>query len=276
MIKKDNPSVKERKFIYDRIEKYIESRRKRIKNGEELEAGGVVDALSDKGYTINQIAQAIMVLGFASISTTTRNATCLISDLLAFPEYFKILREEQKKIIETAEKDETGSPLLTKQEIDQFEYLNSTIRETLRHRANHLEAWRYTEVDRVLPNGMKIPKGTIMALDLPNIHFNPEVYGSKEINSKTRDNSLPLELQYNPFQFVKPKVKATRVTQDFLNFGMGKHACPGRFFAVQEITSLVCTLLQKYRIETKDNEKMPFYTGDFKIPMPNVVFKPLV
>ncbi|KAI9291820.1 putative cytochrome P450, partial [Neoconidiobolus thromboides FSU 785] len=59
---------------------------------------------------------------------------------------------------------------------------------------------------------------------------------------------------------------ATRVTQNFLNFGMGRHACPGRFFAVQEITSLVSTLLQKYRIETKDGKPKEFYTGDFGIP----------
>ncbi|KAI9291052.1 cytochrome P450, partial [Neoconidiobolus thromboides FSU 785] len=159
-IKYGNPSVSEREFIYSRIEKHIQNRRQKIKGGEEVEAKGLVDTLSDKGHNISQISQAIMVLGFASISTTTRSSSLLITDLLAHPENFAILREEQKRITEHVEKDATGSPLLSKEDIDKFSNLNSAIRETLRHRSYHLEAWRLTHIDRILPNGMKISKGS--------------------------------------------------------------------------------------------------------------------
>lgn len=34
-------------------------------------------------------------------------------------------------------------------------------------------------------------------------------------------------------------------------FGYGKHACPGRFFAANEIKVIVINLLRKYDIETR-------------------------
>jgi len=39
------------------------------------------------------------------------------------------------------------------------------------------------------------------------------------------------------------------VSDDFLSFGHGRHACPGRFFASNEIKMLVAYLVMNYDVE---------------------------
>ncbi|RUP47699.1 cytochrome P450, partial [Jimgerdemannia flammicorona] len=53
---------------------------------------------------------------------------------------------------------------------------------------------------------------------------------------------------FNPWRFVNKNKQATKVGVDYLRFGMGKHACPGRFFAIQVIKTILCILIRKYRI----------------------------
>ncbi|RUO96095.1 cytochrome P450 [Jimgerdemannia flammicorona] len=53
---------------------------------------------------------------------------------------------------------------------------------------------------------------------------------------------------FNPWRFVNKNKQATKVGVDFLRFGMGKHACPGRFFAIQEIKTIVSIIMRKSRI----------------------------
>ncbi|RUP47566.1 cytochrome P450 [Jimgerdemannia flammicorona] len=53
---------------------------------------------------------------------------------------------------------------------------------------------------------------------------------------------------FNPWRFVNKNKQASKVGIDFLRFGMGKHACPGRFFAIQEIKTIVSIIMRKYRI----------------------------
>ena len=45
------------------------------------------------------------------------------------------------------------------------------------------------------------------------------------------------------------KNSATRVERNYLPFGLGKHACPGRHFAVNEIKFALHHLLLKYDIK---------------------------
>jgi cytochrome P450 len=58
--------------------------------------------------------------------------------------------------------------------------------------------------------------------------------------------------------------QAIKVSTDFLSFGLGPRACPGRFFAVQEIKSIVALVLRRFDISTDAaGIKMPY---SFAIP----------
>ena len=66
---------------------------------------------------------------------------------------------------------------------------------------------------------------------------------------------------------MKKNSPATRIEKNYLPFGLGKHACPGRQFAVNEIKVALHHLLLKYDIRKDNNEKIrPNLFGPFKVP----------
>jgi cytochrome P450 len=56
-------------------------------------------------------------------------------------------------------------------------------------------------------------------------------------------------------------IKHQSVSPDlnFVSFGTGRHACPGRFFAVYEIKALVAHVLMTYDVKPEDEKALPLY-----------------
>ena len=48
---------------------------------------------------------------------------------------------------------------------------------------------------------------------------------------------------------------ATTPGRDFVIFGLGKHLCPGRFFAVHEIKMSLITLLRRFDVATASGKQ---------------------
>ncbi|CAG8615525.1 25525_t:CDS:2 [Gigaspora margarita] len=60
---------------------------------------------------------------------------------------------------------------------------------------------------------------------------------------------------------------ATKVDRSFVTFGGGKHACPGRFFAVNEIKICLHKLILKYNIRTESGKIVsPVKIFTYKLP----------
>ncbi|KAJ9053658.1 hypothetical protein DSO57_1022061 [Entomophthora muscae] len=246
IIRSSTPSIRIRQEIKTIIKPAFQAR----KDATSL-ATNVLDSLVDEGRDIDTIAHVLTTLVFAAISTTTSTCINLIGDLLAFPEFIDRLKQEQRQVVKNDE-------VVTKDHLEQMEHLNSAIRETLRHRAQRIGQWRITSKAQVLRNGMEIPEGALLALDGTSLHFNEKDYPSPH--------------EYNPFRFVGTGLNATRVNGSFIGFGAGRHACPGRFFAVQEVTAIMSTLLRKYNFATLDGNPRPFNTHEmfpagFKLAM---------
>ncbi|RUP51805.1 cytochrome P450 [Jimgerdemannia flammicorona] len=72
---------------------------------------------------------------------------------------------------------------------------------------------------------------------------------------------------FNPWRFVNKNKQASKVGMDFLRFGMGKHACPGRFLAIQEIKTIMSMILRKYRIVRPNPSASRSITGKPKGPL---------
>lgn len=97
---------------------------------------------------------------------------------------------------------------------------------------------RYVEKSITLSDGIAIPKGAriLVVGDLAN----PKLYPDPEKFDAARFAKKRLEPgQENSWQFVT-------TSASHLNFGHGEHACPGRFFASNEIKIILCHLLMKY------------------------------
>jgi len=97
--------------------------------------------------------------------------------------------------------------------------------------------------DITLSNGTCIPAGTIVPAAPPFEHMDPDHYSNPQdfypwrfSDMREKDGE---ELRH---QFVSTSV-------DYLPFGYGKYACPGRFFAANELKAMLAYVVMNYDVK---------------------------
>ena len=92
--------------------------------------------------------------------------------------------------------------------------------------------------------GTLIPKGTFLNVATHDAHFDPDTY--------------PDPTTFDGFRFYKLKSQAvgneryfdvTTTSTKSLSFGTGVHACPGRFFAANELKLMLAHVVLNYDIK---------------------------
>jgi cytochrome P450 len=105
-----------------------------------------------------------------------------------------------------------------------------------------------------LSNGQVIPAGVIIELPAHAISHDPEVFDGSDkfdafryynIRQKSGGKGTKAAEIVANNQFVS-------VGQSSLTFGYGRHACPGRFFAANEIKMIVSRVLMQYDMKMVD------------------------
>jgi cytochrome P450 len=195
-------------------------------------------------------AELQLIASLAAIHTTTLTTTNFLYDLVARPEYFEPLRQE----IDTVWSESEG---LDKTSMAKLVKLDSFLKESQRlnpHNQLTFDREIRAKGGLTLSNGVHLKRGARvavaanqMALD-PNIWENPdEFHGFRfaELRSASKEAA-------NKFQFAR-----TSLT-DSMYFGHGRHDCPGRFFASNEIKTILAYLIHKYDIKAApDSETRP-------------------
>ncbi|KAF9933011.1 hypothetical protein BGZ67_004495 [Mortierella alpina] len=194
------------------------------------------------------------------------SSTYLSYFLAAFPEYIDELYQEQLEVLDQIcrEREEQRQSKLKSGEIGSVKAfagtdldprndrdfsslavkrmvkMDSFVRESMRFRADRASVPHTARRDVVLSNGMTIRKGRMIMVNFQSTHLNPGMQGED-----------PAE--FRPWRFVGKGKAATKVGTDFLFFGMGKHACPGRFLAIQEVKTVGALMVSRYsKIELQD------------------------
>jgi cytochrome P450 len=113
-----------------------------------------------------------------------------------------------------------------------------------------------------LHNGQVIPYGTTTAVRAYNINTDPKLY--------------PNPHKFDPFRFSRLrevrgselKYQHGSTSTDFINFGHGLWACPGRFFAAAQLKTIMAYLLMNYDMKLKEGETKPLqnYVGMAILP----------
>lgn len=122
---------------------------------------------------------------------------------------------------------------------------------------------RMADHEVTLENGTVIPKNAPIKILLdshmdPNIYPNPEKFDAhRYLNMRNQPG------QENNWQFVTPSPES-------LGFGIGKHACPGRFFASNEVKIALCWMLINYEWKM-DSLPKTIQIGAENIPDPKTV-----
>ncbi|KAI6115160.1 cytochrome P450 [Pisolithus croceorrhizus] len=187
-----------------------------------------------------QLTLRVLTINFASIHTFTQ----ALYNLAAYPQYVQPLREEVDAIIR-----EHG---WTKEAIALMRKVDSFLAETQRlEGVLTASVQRKAMKDLTLSDGTFIPKGTHLFVPTYVFHRDSAVY----------DNPGT----FNPFRFSElnddgsesARHHMVAVSQDYFPFGYGKHACPGRFLASNELKTMLAHILMSYDVKFEDRVSRP-------------------
>ncbi|KAI2627006.1 putative cytochrome P450 [Hypomontagnella submonticulosa] len=197
----------------------------------------------DKSFDNKELANLQMLTATAAIHTTRLAIIHTLYDLAARPEYVEPLRNE---ILEVT-KDSNG--ILQKQHLTQMRLLDSFMKESQRHSPPSVATFqRKAMVPITLSNGFCIPAGTIVQCNTNILDEAPPEWGDPHAFDGFRFYKLRSRSpeDVNRFQFAS-------TTYDSMQFGFGRDACPGRFFASNQIKIILAYLLSHYDIRFEDS-----------------------
>ncbi|EIM80751.1 cytochrome P450 [Stereum hirsutum FP-91666 SS1] len=219
--------------------------------------------------TTEALIVRLLQMNFSSIHATSMTLTHAIFYLATYPEYIPLLRAEADAVI-----SEDG---WTKKGMQRMRRLDSFLRESSRINAVTLTSLnRYALRDYTFQDGTFIPKGTFVTASLHSLHMNDGTYEDAE--------------KFDPWRFVEKGANEevleesmarqfTSTSAEYLAFGSGKHVCPGRFFAANEIKAILCYFILNYdlRLPGGVTERPPNqYFGTSVLPnqRAEVLFRP--
>ncbi|KAF9244077.1 cytochrome P450 [Melanogaster broomeanus] len=204
----------------------------------------LMDEAEGSERTVKAWTQRVLTLNFASVHTIAHIFIRVLYNLAANPQYIQPLREEVESVVATEgwSKDALGKMY----KIDSF------LRESLRIESDS----SVTMVRKVLKDfrfsdGKVIPKGAFLAVATRATHLDDELYENAH--------------KFDPFRFANMRGEDedgtnnqfVSLTPEYLPFGLGRHACPGRFFAANKLKSMLAHVVVSYDIKLENSAKPP-------------------
>ncbi|PKY43556.1 cytochrome P450 [Rhizophagus irregularis] len=185
----------------------------------------------------SSLADKMGALIFVSVRTTSRNCTNALIDLASRPEYMQELYEEQ--LVVHKEADKNG--ILPFEALNEMKKLDSFIRESFRLTGFIAGLQHSVLKDYTFSNGLQVPNGHSVEIYFDDIHQDELLQG-------------PNPKSFEPFRHVDANVPASKIGKNFILFGGGKHACPGRHFAINEIKFFMHNAILKYNFRTESGK----------------------
>ncbi|KAH8747209.1 cytochrome P450 [Diaporthe sp. PMI_573] len=199
--------------------------------------------LSEDKERMSDFVNGQLELALASIHTSTEAITSALLDIVAHPELVKPLRDEVIKAL----RDEGW----TRAALYKMRLMDSFLKENQRaHPPNAISMNRLVKETVTLSDGSVLPAGTRFIVansyDDPAVYESPEKFDAYRFLRKREDQG-----KMNAWQHVT-------LSPQHMAFGLGDHACPGRFFASNEIKIAIAQLLLKYDWEPTRGDQPGF------------------
>ncbi|KAI5992046.1 cytochrome P450 [Pisolithus marmoratus] len=208
--------------------------------------GDILQWFMDKKQecTSRQLTVNMIATNFASLHQSTNLSAQALYNLAAYPQYVGPLREEVEAVIK--QHGWTREAIVLMRKVDSF------LAETLRLEGTSTASiQRKAMRDLTLSDGTFIPKGTHLFVPTHLFHHNGAVYEDPDV--------------FDPFRFSQgcedgnaiAKHQMVEATRDYLPFGCGKHVCPGRFLAANELKTMLAHILTSYDVKFEDRVSRP-------------------
>ena len=223
----------------------------------------------------------ILALNFAAIHTSTFTITNVIFDILSSDpslNYVGQLREEAASVLA----EESG--VWTKRALSKMYKIDSAIRESLRV-SSFLSVGLVRKVTAkggiTTPDGIHCPRGSNVAVAVYGIHnddaYFPDAATFDPFRSVHKRDAIvadTLEGKLGTDDMIKrANYGLVSTSPDYLPFGHGRHACPGRFFAANELKLLLAYMILNYDIEMLEKRPAGRWLGQVSLPPMSAVIK---
>ncbi|RKF55694.1 Cytochrome P450 monooygenase 3 [Erysiphe neolycopersici] len=215
-----------------------------------------------------KLSNQLFDLAFVAIHTTSATMTHAVLDLATHREYIPILVDEINTVIaeDGCEILPDGIPKIGKSTMSKLVKLDSFLKESIQVNPLFIASLiRILKSDLKISNGITIPRGTHVAVPSWVINIQSSALHSpgltKPLNEFDGLRFYKLrQLPGNEYRHFSVSTSA-----DSLIFGHGIHACPGRFFACNEIKIALIELLCNWDFRLHNDIKME--GGKMKRPM---------
>lgn len=175
-------------------------------------------------------AIAQITLSTVAIDTTSDLLQACMHQLARHPEYIQPLRDEIVEVL--------GKQGLKKVALYNLKFMDSVLKETQRLKPVLAGIRRQAKADVKMSNGFVIRKGDRVMMDNTNM-WDEAYYENPE--------------KFDPYRFLRWREQGQEniahlvsTSDKHMGFGHGEHACPGRFFAANELKLALCHLVLKY------------------------------
>ncbi|GME28683.1 putative cytochrome p450 protein [Neofusicoccum parvum] len=249
-----------RRIIDPEVAERYKERRNALLSGKTLEKprDSISWQMDNAGNVPYDFARGQITLGVAAIHTTSAMMSGLLFDLVENP---AIIEELRKEIVQVLQEDGGWK----KTSLYKMKLLDSCMKESQRlHPVNSFVMIRSPTEDVTLSDGTRLPKNSMIAI--PAVYMrDPAIYGP---TADQFDGHRFLGLreqtgQENKWQFVT-------TSPEMFAFGHGMHACPGRFFASNEVKIAIGHLLLSYDWKFDEKLRRPKSLKDSRdVPDPN-------
>lgn len=205
--------------------------------------------------SVEELAEIQLFLIFAAIHTTTMTTINAFYTLAAMPEIVPEIRDEIRAVLQ--EHGTFSTPALQK-----MEKLDSFLREVMRvYPLSWSTFQRKVHKPITLSNGQFIPAGVIIEIPAHSIVHDPERFDRPHEfdafrHSRARNASSvatgPGGEKKAPGAAGAAAHQMVSTSLNNLPFGYGRQACPGRYFASNEIKMIVARAILDYEIQLVD------------------------
>ncbi|KAJ7321623.1 cytochrome P450, partial [Mycena albidolilacea] len=185
---------------------------------------------------LGEVINLLLFLIFASVHLTSVHITWVLNSIAFHRECHGELLSELRLVLASHGGELNDEALRNMPKLDSF------MRETFRTRFDCIGgSQRVAEEDTLLEGKYLIPKGALI---------NPITFRTHQSPVHWPDRKDTLE--FSPWSHDEP---SSRTSPAYLQFGLGRHACPGRFLAISEAKLIVCYLLGRYDVALGEPEK---------------------
>ncbi|KAK7061428.1 cytochrome P450 [Favolaschia claudopus] len=202
----------------------------------------LLDVAEGEERTVPALVQRILVINFGAVHTSANTFTHALYNLAAFPASVEEMREEVDIIV----KEEGWS----KDSVAKMHKVDSFLRESQRFSGNSVTSMGRKVVKSggfTFSDGTTVPEGYFINVATGPTHANPDVYPNPDEFDALRFYRWRLEEKEDS---LRHQFSATNL--DYLSWGHGRHACPGRFFASTALKTMLAHILVTYDVKLED------------------------